>query len=205
MKISGIFIVLSVLVYGAAAPAQEAVRPDPALVDKYLQSTFGKASPEWLARIKPDETLATCNQYRGDVPAAEADKIVEREAARVLLPADGQYLGDWKAGLKVANDGRGGQFSDPAGTVSGGNCYACHQLDPAELSYGTIGPSLKGYGRERKFAAADAEAAFTKIYNSQAVVPCSIMPRFGTNKVLSEQQIKDLVAYLFDPGSPVNK
>jgi len=31
------------------------------------------------------------------------------------------------------------------------------------------------------------------------------MPRFGVNGVLSEQQIKDLVAYLFDPDSPVNK
>jgi sulfur-oxidizing protein SoxX len=34
---------------------------------------------------------------------------------------------------------------------------------------------------------------------------CSNMPRFGVNKVLSEQQIKDIVAFLFDPESPVNK
>ncbi len=47
--------------------------------------------------------------------------------------------------------------------------------------------------------------AYTKIYNSMAVVPCSNMPRFGTNKVLDEQQIKDVMAYLFDPESPVNK
>jgi sulfur-oxidizing protein SoxX len=31
------------------------------------------------------------------------------------------------------------------------------------------------------------------------------MPRFGTNHVLTEQQIKDIVALLFDPESPVNK
>jgi sulfur-oxidizing protein SoxX len=31
------------------------------------------------------------------------------------------------------------------------------------------------------------------------------MPRFGHNGVLSEEQIKDVVAYLFDPESPVNK
>jgi L-cysteine S-thiosulfotransferase len=37
------------------------------------------------------------------------------------------------------------------------------------------------------------------------VVPCSNMPRFGSNKVLDEQQIKDVMAYLFDPESPVNK
>jgi L-cysteine S-thiosulfotransferase len=31
------------------------------------------------------------------------------------------------------------------------------------------------------------------------------MPRFGANKVLTEKQITDLVALLFDPESPVNK
>ena len=38
-----------------------------------------------------------------------------------------------------------------------------------------------------------------------SVFPCSSMPRFGLTKALSEQQIKDVVAYLFDPESPVNK
>jgi sulfur-oxidizing protein SoxX len=31
------------------------------------------------------------------------------------------------------------------------------------------------------------------------------MPRFGTNKVLTVEQIKDLVALLMDPASPVNE
>jgi sulfur-oxidizing protein SoxX len=31
------------------------------------------------------------------------------------------------------------------------------------------------------------------------------MPRFGHNKVLTPEQIKDYVAYLLDPASPVNK
>ena len=35
--------------------------------------------------------------------------------------------------------------------------------------------------------------------------PCSNMPRFGTNKVLTIEQIKDLVALLMSPDSPVNK
>ena len=58
-------------------------QPDPAVIDAYLKSTFGKAPPEWQARIEPDETLKTCNQYRNDVPSAEADKIVTRELAKV--------------------------------------------------------------------------------------------------------------------------
>ena len=60
-------------------------------------------------------------------------------------------------------------------------------------------------GRDRKFDPVEAKTAYAKIYNSQAVAACSIMPRFGANKLLSEQQMKDLVAYLFDPESPVNK
>lgn len=185
------------------APPKAAVAP--AVVDAYLKSTFGKAPPEWQARIEPDETLKTCNQYRNDVPSAEADKIVARELAKVVLPADGKFLGDWKQGAKIANNGRGGQFSDDDKTVSGGNCYACHQMELAEVSYGTLGPSLTAYGKDRKYSPDDIKQAYTKIYNSQAVLACSNMPRFGANKFLTETQIKDLVAFLFDPASPVNK
>ena len=177
----------------------------PAVVDAYLKSTFGKAPPEWQARIEPDETLKTCNLYRNDVPSAEADKIVARELAKVVFPTDGNLLGDWKEGAKIANNGRGGQFSDDDKTVSGGNCYACHQMERTEVSYGTLGPSLTSYGKDRKFGAEEIKQAYTKIYDSQAVLACSNMPRFGANKFLTEKQIKDLVAFLFDPASPVNK
>ena len=187
-----------------AARAQNAAVDD-ALLQKYMDATFGKASAEWKARVTPDETIAACNAFRNRVPADLADKIMARERARIVFPQDGQWLGNWKDGFKIANSGQGNQFSDPPGTVAGGNCYACHQLDPAEVSYGTLGPSLKGFGKARDFDAAEAKAAFAKIYDSQATVACSIMPRFGANKVLTEQQIKDLAAYLFDPESPVNK
>lgn len=191
-----------------ALPASAQTAPktvDPAIVDAYVKATFGKAPPEWQERIVPDETLKTCNAFHNNVPSAEADKIVKRELAKVVYPADGKFLGDWKEGRKIANNGRGGQFSDPPGTVAGGNCYACHQLEKSEVSFGTLGPSLTNYGKDRKFAADEAKLAFTKIYDSQAVFACSNMPRFGANKVLTEKQITDLVALLFDPESPVNK
>jgi len=180
-------------------------RPSQALIDAYLQSTFGKAPPEWQAQIKPDESLAVCNTTRNVPTSAQSEAMLKRESVRVSYPADGKFLGDWKKGYQVANNGRGGQFSDPPGTVAGGNCFACHQLDPKEVSYGTLGPSLAAYGKDRKYDAETIKDAYTKIYNSMAVVPCSNMPRFGVNKVLDEQQIKDVMAYLFDPESPVNK
>jgi sulfur-oxidizing protein SoxX len=189
-----------------SAYAQTAAKtPDPALVDAYMKSTFGKAPPEWQARIEPDETLKTCNAYHNEVPSAEADKITAREMARVVYPADGKFLGNWKEGAKIANNGRGGQFSDPPDTVAGGNCYACHQMEQKEVSYGTLGPSLTNYGKDRQYDPQEIKNAFTKVYDSQAMFACSNMPRFGVNKVLSEQQIKDIVAFLFDPESPVNK
>jgi sulfur-oxidizing protein SoxX len=209
MKLTIISAALAAIVIlpASAALAQTAPKTavDPALVEKYLSGTFGKAPPEWQERIKPDESLAACNRAHNHVTSAEAEAIQKREMARVTLPADGKFLGNWKEGERVAQNGRGGQFSDPAGTVVGGNCYACHQIDPKEVSFGTLGPSLAAYGKDRKYDADAIRQAYIKIYNSQAVVACSNMPRFGTNKVLTEQQIKDTVALLFDPESPVNK
>ena len=197
----------AVLLSPFAATAQDAAKTptvDPARVDAVVKAGFTKLPEGWEARLQQDETQRICSLTRNNPSPEQASAIMKAEEARVVLP-QGSVLGDWKEGAKVAQNGRGGQFSDPPGTVSGGNCYACHQLDPKEVSYGTLGPSLAGYGRERNFAPEDAKAAFAKVYDAQASLACSSMPRFGVNGVLSEQQIKDVVAYLFDPESPVNK
>ena len=85
-------------------------------------------------------------------------------------------MGDWKNTDKIAQSGRGGQFSDAVNTVSGGNCYACHQMDIKKVSYGTLGPSLAKYGRIRKFADEENKRAYATVYNSHSVLPCSNMP-----------------------------
>ena len=61
------------------------------------------------------------------------------------------------------------------------------------------------YGKLRNFGDAEAKAAYEKIYNPHAAFPCSNMPLFGTNKVLTIEQIQDLVALLMSPDSPANK
>ena len=199
------FLAASALLTAPSAFAQQAAKVDPALVEKVVTSTFKSAPPEWQARIVQDETQKVCSQYRNAPPKALYDAILAREKASVVFPADGNVLGDWKKGEVLAQRGTGGQFTDTASTPKGGNCYACHQMDPKELSYGTLGPSLTEYGKIRKFAPAEAKAAFAKIYNAQSVMPCSNMPRFGHSKFLTEAEIKDLTALLFDPESPVNK
>jgi len=190
---------------GSSGRAQTVGKAEPLAVENVIRDMFRSAPAEWKARIDQDETQRVCSVYRNSLPAAEFEKALAREKANVVLPADGQVLGNWRDGQKLAQRGTGGQFSDTAETPKGGNCYACHQLSRAELSFGTLGPSLSAYGKIRKFAPEEAKAAYAKIYNAQSVTPCSSMPRFGHNHLLSEADIKDLTAYLFDPDSPVNK
>lgn len=190
-----------------ATPAlaqQQTAKADPALVEKYVQSMWAKVSPEWAQRNTQDETQKICTATLNQPSDAQFKAIMEREKATVVMPADGKVLGDWKKGQQVAARGTGGQFTDTPGTYQGGNCYACHQLSHSELSYGTLGPSLLNYGKDRKFDPEEAKNAYTKVFNAQAIAPCSMMPRFGHNKFLTEEQMKDVVAYLFDPASPVN-
>ena len=190
---------------GAPVAAQQPTRASADLVEVYVKGTWKAPAEGWQARIDQDETQRACSLSRNQPTNAEFDKLLAREKATVVFPADGVVLGKWQDGEKVAQIGTGGQFSDSATGPRGGNCYACHQMARAELSYGTLGPSLQEYGKIRKFSPADAKAAYAKIYNAQSVLPCSNMPRFGHNKFLSEQQLKDVTAYLFDPESPVNK
>ena len=182
---------------------QPSIAPD--TVNAYVRNTW-KAPPDgWQARVDQDETQRICSQTRNTPDVAAANAILAREKAAIVFPGDGKVLGDWKAGEQVAQVGTGGQFTDKADTPRGGNCYACHQMAPKEVSFGTLGPSLAEYGKIRKFKPEEAKAAYAKIYNAQSALPCSNMPRFGHNKVLTEQQMKDVNAYLFDPESPVNK
>jgi len=199
--------VAAILLAGTAvAFAQPKPAVDTAKVDAAIVAAFPTAPDDWRSRFVQDDTMKECSISQNSPPKAVAEAIQKREKAKIEYPADGKLVGDWKAGEKLAQSGYGLRFTDyPARQANGGNCYACHQLTKAEVSYGTIGPSLLNYGTIRKFGEADTKAAYDKIYNAQAAYPCSNMPRFGTNKVLTIDQIKDLVALVMSPDSPVNK
>ena len=193
----------------ACAIAGNAFGADKTGEDKAIQvmkASFKERGQAKLDRIDADQTMSLCNQYAGGkLPSAVAGKIQTLNLKSIKLPADGKLLGDWKAGEKIAQSGVGKQFSDNPANPNGGNCYACHQLAPQELSYGNIGPSLYNYGKLRGNSKAIQEYTFGKIYNAEAYAACSNMPRFGHNGILTEQQIRDVVALLLDPESPVNK
>ena len=164
-------------------------------VDAAIALSWTATAPDWLPRLKPDALQQMCTAS-GNAPAkAEADRISAEAMNTMKYPADGKLVGDWKKGEAVAQNGYGLRFTDTDTTRAiGGNCYACHQINKAELSYGTLGPSLAEYGKIRKFAEAESKAVYEKIYNSHAAFPCSQMPRFGSGGTLTIEQIRDLVA-----------
>jgi sulfur oxidation c-type cytochrome SoxX len=130
------------------------------------------------------------------------------------VPADGKFIGDWKVGETLAQSGRGMTWTDKstATSANGGNCYNCHQISKTEISFGTLGPSLYQYGKIRGVANPDApesraivEYTWGKLWNAKAYNACSGMPRFGHGKLLDETQLKNIMALLLDPRSPVNQ
>jgi sulfur-oxidizing protein SoxX len=171
-----------------------------------MKASFKDAGQAKLDRLDQDETQRLCSLYAGKpLPKDVAEFIEAQNLASIKYPASGKLVGDWKSGEKIAQEGRGKQFSDdPKGPV-GANCYACHQLAPQELSYGTIGPSLYRFGKTRGYNDETRKYAWGKVFNPDAYAACSNMPRFGHNGILTEAQISDVVALLVDPDSPVNK
>lgn len=170
-----------------------------------IQRDFHARGIATMDRLKQDELQLACTQYRDHPPEDVLERLEAQQRATIRLPADGVLSGDWKRGAALAESGRGMSWSDKPGTPSGGSCYNCHELAPQQTSFGTMGPSLRRFGKLRGYTAEVQKYAYERIYNSKAFAPCSAMPRFGTSGTLTEQQIKDLVAYLTDPESPVNK
>ena len=205
-KIAFTIVAAAAFAVSIAAVAQQNAAVPAGTADAAIKAAFPGAPEQFIPRLSQDQTMKECSESHNNPPKAIAEAIQKREAANIEYPADGKFLGDWKKGELLAQSGYGLRFTDyPARNPNGGNCYACHQITKAEVSYGTLGPSLLQYGKLRNFSDADAKVVYEKIYNSQAVLPCSNMPRFGANKVLTIEQIKDAVALLMSPDSPVNK
>jgi L-cysteine S-thiosulfotransferase len=166
-------------------------------------------------RLVQDETNRECSeaQVAGKPLDEQRAKAIEAlNLKTVKWPGDGKFLGDFKRGEAIAQNGRGYTWSDDAKVKPGGNCYNCHQISKEEISFGTIGPSLYHYGKLRGIADPNSAAAkpiveytWGKLWNAKAYNACSNMPRVGHAGILDEQEIKDVMALLLDPQSPVNK
>ncbi len=180
---------------------------DPAVM-AVMESSFRTQGIATKDRIYPDEVQALCSDREFfNSPEGQKKAIALQTAAlaEIKPPSDGVYLGDWQAGEKVAQSGRGLTWRDNVNAENGGSCYNCHQVTKAEISHGTIGPSLLGYGKLRGNSQEIIEYTWNRINNSKAYNICSNMPRMDHFNILTEQQMKDVMALLLDPASPVNQ
>ncbi len=169
-----------------------------------MAASFESRGIAVVERLKQDSTNIECSKdVEPDVKLSET--IEKANLATIKPPADGVYLGDFKAGEAIAQSGRGNTWTDVASAPNGGNCYNCHQISKTELSYGSLGPSLYNYGKLRGNSQAIVDYTWGKLNNAKAYNACSGMPRFGHSGILTEKQIKDVMALLLDPASPVNQ
>jgi len=73
-----------------------------------------------------------------------------------------------------------------------GNCLACHMTGDGTLP-GNIGPPM--IGMKARFP--DKAKLRTQIWDSTVANPNSIMIPFGRNRVLSEEEIDQIVEYVY--------
>ena len=178
-----------------------------------IKASFRDQGIAKVDRIQQDLGQSACSSA---TPPSEAvaEQVMAQARAAVKWPAGGQYIGDWREGEKLAQNGRGMTWTDSSAAAkdNGGSCYNCHQISKQEISFGTIGPSLYNYGKNRGVANVTAPTAqpiieytWMKIYNGKTYNACSNMPRFGHLGLLDEKQMAHLMALLLDPRSPVNQ
>ncbi len=208
--ILAVVAVAAAMTVAACATAPTAADYDKATADA-MKASFREQGIAKLDRIAQDLGQSACSSDKAPVDAV-AKQIEAQALAAIKWPAGGRYVGDWREGERIAQNGRGLTWTDSATAANGGNCYNCHQIAKAEISFGTIGPSLYNYGKLRgvKDVSASESAAIVqytwgKIYNSKATNACSGMPRFGHAGILNEDQMRHVMALLLDPKSPVNE
>jgi sulfur-oxidizing protein SoxX len=178
-----------------------------------LKTSFSSRGIAKMDRLDQDLGQKACSSAQP--PSEAVAKRDETDAlASIKWPSDGRYIGDWREGEKLAQNGRGMSWREKSTATSenGGSCYNCHQIGKQEVSYGNIGPSLYNYGKLRgvkdvadPVSAPIVKYTWGKIWNSKAYAACSDMPRFGYAHILDENQIRNVMALLLDPKSPVNQ
>jgi sulfur-oxidizing protein SoxX len=218
MKQKHKYIALAVLALGSASALVGcATGPSVQDVDTAFQQTLKTSFREQgiarLDRLQLDDSNKACSEAAGAPLDPKVSKAIEEANLKtVQMPSDGKFIGNWQEGEKIAQNGRGMTWSDPAEAANGGSCYNCHQISKQELSFGSIGPSLYNYGKLRGVSdpaspssKAMVEYTWGKLWNSKAYNACSGMPRFGHAGILNAQQLRDVMALLLDPKSPVNQ
>lgn len=105
----------------------------------------------------------------------------DRRAARpVQRPARPAVRGDSAKGKELAYES------------AKGNCLACHVLGADGEQPGSVGPNLSEYGKLGR----SGDYIFQQIWDARAQNRDTVMPPFGTNGILSAEEVAHIAAYL---------
>ena len=118
-------VVIAGLVAAGCATAPREMQPVTANDLAIIKASFQEKGQAKLDRLDQDEAQKLCSHPPSiRMPREVSARIEKNNMATIKYPADGNLMGDWKAGERIAQTGVGKQFSDNPKTPSGGNCYA---------------------------------------------------------------------------------
>src|SRR5690606_42122461 len=98
----GLSVLVAIGLVAGAAYAQDKPAVDAIRVEQVIKDSWKNAPPEWQERLVQDQTMKECTETRNQPSNELANAIMERERAKIVYPADGKFLGDWKNGEKLA-------------------------------------------------------------------------------------------------------
>ncbi len=102
----------------------------------------------------------------------------------------GAITGNIEKGMQLAFDRR-----------RGGSCVACHVMGPKtpELP-GDVGPDLSEIGTQGR----TDEHLFNYVYDARVYNPQTVMPPWGAHGIFTDEEIRDIVAFLKSLTTPTN-
>jgi sulfur-oxidizing protein SoxX len=145
-----------------------------------------------------DDTQKTCSAYAGKALPKDVAERSKGHFASIDGPPAGS--GDWKNGERIAQEGRGMQYSDdPRGRSAPIAMPATALARGAVLRHDSNVPvrKLRGYR-------VNAQMRTARSATPRATTPARTC-RASATAASCPQQINDVVALLMDPDSPVNK
>lgn len=162
------------------AGVEEKKPPALAKPSNILYDPEGKNKTLWPLPVKNSGSLQY-QEHRQDLSRwpslSYEDRTPTRKPERVNLT--GPLNGNPENGRRLAMN------------TAKGNCWACHAL-PNDPQPGSGGPPLLKVG---SWGYTDARL-YQQIWDRRVENPDTIMPPYGTNGVLSDQEIRDIVAFL---------
>ena len=162
-------VVLAVLAVAAGTVQSQAPAPTG---DSKLDRSRANWTPGGLAMI-PQDVLTMFPCHSEELPCS---KIAPPPIERVSFK--GPLQGDAKRGEAIAIN------------IRYGNCIACHMLPGHEG--GTIGPSLVDYPKRSM----PLDYTYQRIWDVRAFNPYAFMPIYGPNRVLTDQEIRDIMMFI---------